>query len=69
MMAVLVVGDPDRLRAIGRRNTQQAALRHDWLHRIQKVFDILGIAATEKMQARSRRLDQIALQSDKLPAL
>src|SRR5262249_44704372 len=54
--------DPERLRAIRRNNVRAAALRHDWLHRIQSVFDVVGLAPTEKMQARGLRLDQIASQ-------
>jgi hypothetical protein len=49
----------DRLRAIRRNNVCQAALRHDWLHRIQVVFDTLGLPHTEKMQARAQVLDTI----------
>ncbi|WP_296516670.1 glycosyltransferase [Rhodopseudomonas sp.] len=52
--------DPARLRAVMRENLRQAALRHDWLHRIQVVFDVLGLAPTEQMQARALRLGQIA---------
>jgi hypothetical protein len=52
--------DPDRLRAIRRSNVREAALRHDWLHRVQVVFDALGLAPTEKMRARANRLNQIA---------
>jgi Glycosyl transferases group 1 len=53
-------GDPARLRTVRRNNVRQAALRHDWLHRICVVFDALGLPPTEEMRARSRRLDQIA---------
>jgi len=53
-------GDAERLRAVRRNNVRQAALRHDWLHRIQVVFDALGLMPTEAMRARARRLDQIA---------
>jgi hypothetical protein len=53
-------GDPERLRAIRRNNVWQAAQRHDWLHRILVVFDTLGLAPTEKMRARAKRLEQIA---------
>jgi hypothetical protein len=51
---------PERLRAVQRKNAREAALRHDWLHRIQTVCDAVGLAPTEGMQARARRLDQIA---------
>ena len=56
-------GDPERLRAVRRNNVREAALRHDWLHRIQVVFDSLGLTPTEKMRARAQRLDQIACAS------
>jgi hypothetical protein len=53
-------GDPERLRAVRRNNVRHAAQRHDWLHRIQVVFDALGFAPTEKMRARAKRLELIA---------
>ncbi|WP_076862741.1 glycosyltransferase family protein [Bradyrhizobium mercantei] len=52
--------DPARLRAVQIANVQEAALRHDWLYRIQTVFDVLGIAHTDQMSARADRLRQIA---------
>lgn len=52
--------DPERIRAVRRNNVREAARRHDWLHRIRAVFDALGIAPTEQMQARAQRLEQIA---------
>ena len=52
--------DPERLRAARRNNVREAALRHDWLHRIQVVFDTLGLPHTGKMQARAQLLDCIA---------
>jgi hypothetical protein len=55
--------DPKRLRTIQRDNVHEAALRHDWLHRIQVVFDTLDVPFTEKMRARAQRLDQIASQA------
>jgi hypothetical protein len=48
------------LRTVRRNNAREAALRHDWLHRIRVVFDVLGLAPTEEMRARAKRLDQIA---------
>lgn len=52
--------DPERLRTARRRNVREAALRHDWLHRIRVVFDALGLAPSEAMLSRAHRLDQIA---------
>jgi len=46
-------GDPDRLNAVRHRNVREAALRHDWVHRIRAVFDVLGLAPTDEMQARA----------------
>jgi hypothetical protein len=59
-------GDPERLRAVRRNNVRETALRHDWLHRIQVVFDTLGLAPTEKMLARAQRLEQIAAQTESI---
>jgi hypothetical protein len=56
-------GDPERLRAVRRNNVREAAKRHDWLHRIQVVFDTLGLAPTEKMLARAKRLGQVGRES------
>jgi hypothetical protein len=56
-------GGPERLQAARRNNVREAARRHDWLHRIQVVFDCLGLAPTEKMRARAHQLDQIASQA------
>lgn len=58
-----LTGDPARLRAIRCNNLREAAGRHDWLHRIQVVFDTLGLAPTEKMRARAKWLDRIASQA------
>jgi hypothetical protein len=57
--------DSERLRTIRRNNAREAALRHDWLHRIQVVFDVLGLAPTEGMLTRARLLDQIASRFDR----
>lgn len=56
-------GDPGRLQAVRRNNVVQAALRHDWLHRIQVVFERLGLQPTQQMMARAEVLDGIASQA------
>ncbi len=38
--------DPARLERIRRTNARQAALRHDWLHRIESVFKAAGLPPT-----------------------
>lgn len=52
--------EPARLQAVRRSNVREAARRHDWLHRIQAVFKVLGLSPTEKMKQRSLRLEHIA---------
>lgn len=56
--------DPKRLRAARCNGARQAALRHDWLHRIQVVFDLLGLTRTEGMRARAQLLAEIASRFD-----
>jgi hypothetical protein len=55
--------DPKRLRTVRHNNVREAAKRHDWLHRIQAVFDTFGLAPTENMRVRAKRLEQIASQT------
>lgn len=52
--------DPARLLAIRRNSVAQAAQRHDWLHRINVIFEVLGLPPTDAMQTRARSLEQIA---------
>lgn len=50
---------PERLQAASRTNAREAALRHDWSHRIRSVFAALGLEPTPGMQARQHQLLQI----------
>lgn len=52
--------DPARLARIRRDNVANAALRHDWVHRLRTVFETLGLHPTEAMLARERRLQALA---------
>jgi hypothetical protein len=52
--------DPQRIERIRRDNVHQAALRHDWVHRLHAVFDALGLRPTEAMLAREARLRSLA---------
>ncbi len=52
--------DPERLARIRRNNVRNSALRHDWLHRVRTVFEILGLSSTEAMQTRAEQLAAIA---------
>jgi glutamate-1-semialdehyde 2,1-aminomutase len=52
--------DPARLARISRQNAHQAALRHDWLYRLQRVFATFGLKPTGGMLEREQRLREIA---------
>jgi hypothetical protein len=52
--------DPDRLERIRRQNVHQAALRHDWLHRLQVVYDAVGLRPTHPMGAPPARHPALA---------
>ena len=50
----------ERLRNISRRNAAETALRHDWAYRWRQILDIAGFAPTPALEARARRLRQLA---------
>jgi hypothetical protein len=52
--------NPQRLHTARLNNVRHVTRRHDWLHRIQTVFDTLDLPYTEKMQVRAHQLNQIA---------
>lgn len=52
--------DPERLARISRDNTRNAALRHDWVHRLRTVFETVGIPPTQAMLEREKRLQAFA---------
>lgn len=52
--------DPQRLARIGHENARQAALQHDWIHRLDIVFRTVGLDPTPAMRERRRRLDELA---------
>jgi hypothetical protein len=52
--------DPARLAQIRNDNVRNAALRHDWVHRIRAAFTTLGLAPTDGMRAREARLQGLA---------
>jgi hypothetical protein len=54
--------DPPLLQGIRKNNVRFAALKHDWLHRLCAVFDILRIPFTSAMLERRRLLDDLAHQ-------
>jgi hypothetical protein len=52
--------DQERLARIRHENARQAALEHDWLHRLETVFKIAGLRPTPAMSERRRRLEELA---------
>jgi glycosyl transferase family 1 len=52
--------DPPRIERIRLNNVQQAARRHDWVHRLRVVYETLGIRPTEAMLAREEQLRSLA---------
>ena len=52
--------EPERLAQIRRSNVTNAALRHDWLHRIRIVFDTFDMPHTAAMLNREQRLNTLA---------
>jgi hypothetical protein len=60
--------DPRRLARIRRDNVRNAALRHDWVHRIGAVFEKVGLPPTEGMRARQERLAGLAALAEAAPA-
>lgn len=52
--------DAPRLQRVTRENVHQAAMRHDWLHRLRIVYRTLGLPPTEGMLEREERLRSLA---------
>ena len=52
--------DPERLARIRRNNVINAALRHDWLHRVRTVLDTFHLPHTPAMQLREQQLQALA---------
>ncbi len=47
---------PERVAAIRRENTINALLKHDWLHRLQVIYDALDLPASAAMLQRAERI-------------
>lgn len=52
--------EPDRLRAIGRRNAREALLRHDWVYRWENVLALAGLEPRPALGERKDRLAALA---------
>jgi Glycosyl transferases group 1 len=55
-----LTSDTPRLVRISRNNARNAALRHDWLHRLEVIFNTLCMPPTAGMLERKRRLTELA---------
>jgi spore maturation protein CgeB len=52
--------EPECVAAISRRNTREALLRHDWAHRWNEMFRIIGVEPSPRKKARDERLMGLA---------
>jgi len=52
--------NPQRIAAIRENNFRNAALRHDWVHRLRSVYETLGLRPTSAMHAREQHLAALA---------
>jgi hypothetical protein len=52
--------NPERARAISRRNAAESLLRHDWIHRWMRIFQLCGIEPSPGMTARVEHLESMA---------
>jgi len=52
--------EPERLREISCRNAEQALRRHDWVYRWREILGIAGLKPTPAMEAREKRLGELA---------
>lgn len=52
--------EPGRVSTISRRNSKEALLRHDWVYRWKKIFQVASIEPSPAMVDRERRLSELA---------
>ena len=52
--------EPERIREISRRNAEEALRRHDWVYRWKEILSIAGLKPTPAMEAREKRLAELA---------
>jgi spore maturation protein CgeB len=52
--------NPERMAAISARNTKEALLRHDWVHRWNQMFRTVGIEPSPRRAVREQRLNDLA---------
>jgi Glycosyl transferases group 1 len=52
--------ESERVSTISRRNSKEALLRHDWVYRWKKIFQVAGIEPPPGVLKRERRLSELA---------
>lgn len=52
--------EPERLQEISCRNAEEALRRHDWVYRWREILGIAGLRPTPAMEAREKRLRELA---------
>ena len=52
--------EPQRLAAMAERNAGEALLRHDWAHRWNEMFRVIGMDLSPGMVAREEHLEELA---------
>lgn len=55
-----LASNPARVSEINRRNAAESLLRHDWIHRWKKIFEVSGIVPSPGMTAREEHLRSLA---------
>ena len=55
-----LMAEPDRMRAISRRNAFEAAHRHDWVYRWKHIYELAGLSPTPAMKSREQCLHALA---------
>jgi hypothetical protein len=55
-----LITQPDRLREISCRNAEKALRRHDWVYVWKRILEIVGLKQTTAMEARVKRLHELA---------
>ena len=55
-----LASDPSWLATVRAKNTSGALMRHDWLHRWQQMFHVMGFPESTGMSLRQRRLQELA---------
>jgi spore maturation protein CgeB len=55
-----LAAEPDRIHEISLRNVEEALRRHDWIYRWKEILRIAGLNPTPAMDAREKRLAELA---------